>query len=72
MERMPIYALWKLCHYARALESAVSKGSRHYVMNFGSYLLPEAEQVHTRAPVVMVEDSRWEQIVVCLRKGCVD
>ena len=44
------------------LETVVSKGSHHYVMNFGSYLLAESDQVHTRAPRVMVEDSQWERM----------
>ena len=44
------------------LETVVSKGSHHYVMNFGDYLLPESDQVHTRAPRVTVEDSQWERM----------
>ena len=52
------------------LESVVTKGSLHYVENFGSYLLPEANRRHTRPPRVMIEDSQWEAMCCgLLEKG---
>ena len=44
------------------LESVVKKGSLHYVCNFEEYLLPEAEQVYSRPPRVMVADGEWEPL----------
>ena len=44
------------------LESVVSKGSLHYTMNFGTYLLPERDQVYTKPPRIMVADGAWEDL----------
>ena len=44
------------------LESVVSRGSQHYVLNFDSYLIPEVDQVHTKPPRVMVPDGEREDL----------
>ena len=44
------------------LESVVTKGSLHYTLNFGTYLLPEHEQVYTKPPKIMVAEGAWEDL----------
>ena len=44
------------------LASVVTKGSLHYTLNFGTYLLPEKEQVYTKPPRIMVAEDAWEDL----------
>ena len=44
------------------LEQVVSGGCLHYVQNFRQYLVPEAAQVYTKPPKVMVSDDQWESM----------
>jgi hypothetical protein len=42
------------------LEDVVELGSRHYVADFESYLLPTEAQQYTRPPRVLVPPDQWE------------
>ena len=42
------------------LEDVVELGSRHYVVDFESYLLPTEAQQYTRPPRVLVPPDQWE------------
>ena len=44
------------------LESVVTKGSLHYTLNFSTYLMPEQDQVFTKAPRVMVPEGAWDAL----------
>ena len=52
------------------LAEVVEQGSRHYVLNFSEYLIPEEDQVYTRPPKVHVPPEAWSTVCEGLiRKG---
>eukprot|EP00435_Cladocopium_sp_Y103_P068869 s180_g32.t1 len=52
------------------LEDVVELGCKHYVMNFSEYLMPQADQVHTKPPKVHVPEHAWPRVCEgLLRKG---
>lgn len=44
------------------LSEVCTLGSRHYVLNFDTYLKPFSEWSHTRPPKVMVSDEHWGEV----------